>query len=188
LLPRASKVVVVVVMTSRLLSRGVIAAWITWNWGRYIYTLLFVVVRGGAARYKSFPFTPTLDLYHLAYPYLHHIHTKNNTMSNQLVLVTGISGFVATHVALEYLKNGHPVRGTVRSKEKGEVVKKTPCFQPYLEQLSFVVVEDLVTGDFSEAGESRVFFLGVVFFVMDSRPSSSLFDYLTDITHFPLSP
>ena len=72
-------------------------------------------------------------------------------MSNQLVLVTGISGFVATHVALEYLKNGHPVRGTVRSKEKGEVVKKTPCFQPYLEQLSFVVVEDLVTGDFSEA-------------------------------------
>ena len=74
-------------------------------------------------------------------------------MSNQLVLITGISGFVATHVALEFLKNGHRVRGTVRSQEKADLVKKTPVFEPFVDQLSFVVVEDLVTGDFTEAGQ-----------------------------------
>lgn len=78
------------------------------------------------------------------------------TMSNQLVLVTGISGFVATHVALEFLKNGHRVRGTVRSQDKADLVKKTPVFEPYKEQLSFVVVEDLVTGDFAEAGKDTI--------------------------------
>jgi nucleoside-diphosphate-sugar epimerase len=74
-----------------------------------------------------------------------------SSASNQLVLVTGISGFVATHVALEYLKNGHPVRGTVRSEEKAKLVKETPVFKDYLDKLSFVIVEDLVTGDFTDA-------------------------------------
>ena len=76
-----------------------------------------------------------------------------SSTSSQLVLITGISGFVATHVALEFLKNGHRVRGTVRSQDKAEIVKKTPAFGDYLDRLEFVIVEDLVTGDFSEAGE-----------------------------------
>lgn len=41
------------------------------------------------------------------------------------VLVTGISGFIAKHVALEFLKAGYKVRGTVRSKAKGEKVAET---------------------------------------------------------------
>ncbi len=41
------------------------------------------------------------------------------------VLVTGISGFIAKHVALEFLKAGYRVRGTVRSKAKGAKVTET---------------------------------------------------------------
>ncbi|EJD46163.1 NAD(P)-binding protein [Auricularia subglabra TFB-10046 SS5] len=37
-----------------------------------------------------------------------------------LILVTGVSGFVASHVAQAYLKDGFAVRGTVRSQAKGE--------------------------------------------------------------------
>ncbi len=41
------------------------------------------------------------------------------------VLVTGISGFIAKHVALEFLKTGYKVGGTVRSKAKGKKVAET---------------------------------------------------------------
>lgn len=41
------------------------------------------------------------------------------------VLITGISGFIAKHVALEFLKAGYKVRGTVRSKAKGDKVPET---------------------------------------------------------------
>ena len=36
------------------------------------------------------------------------------------VLVTGISGFIASHVAAGLLTQGFAVRGTVRNKVKGE--------------------------------------------------------------------
>lgn len=38
------------------------------------------------------------------------------------VLVTGISGFIASHVAAGLLSQGYAVRGTVRNKEKGQRV------------------------------------------------------------------
>ncbi|GJL96923.1 MAG: dihydroflavonol-4-reductase [Hyphobacterium sp.] len=41
------------------------------------------------------------------------------------ILVTGISGFIAKHVALQLLQGGHDVIGTVRSADKGEQVKQT---------------------------------------------------------------
>jgi len=37
-----------------------------------------------------------------------------------LVLVTGISGFIASHVAANLLQQGFAVRGTVRTEAKGE--------------------------------------------------------------------
>lgn len=43
-------------------------------------------------------------------------------MAQQTVLVTGISGFIAKHCALELLRGGYAVRGTVRSlRRSGEV-------------------------------------------------------------------
>lgn len=41
------------------------------------------------------------------------------------VLITGITGFIAKHVALAALTAGHDVRGTVRSTRKADVLKAT---------------------------------------------------------------
>lgn len=43
---------------------------------------------------------------------------------NELVLVTGISGYIARHVARELLVRGYQVRGTVRSMGKADAVKR----------------------------------------------------------------
>ncbi len=41
------------------------------------------------------------------------------------VLVTGVSGFIAKHIALQLLQKGYDVRGTIRSLNKAFQVKKT---------------------------------------------------------------
>ncbi|GAA6044354.1 hypothetical protein JCM8097_002785, partial [Rhodosporidiobolus ruineniae] len=71
-------------------------------------------------------------------------------MAAQLVLVTGTSGFVGTEVALEFLKNGFRVRGTVRSEEKAKKwEEKHGNFEGRLE---WSIVKDIATeGAFDEA-------------------------------------
>ena len=44
-------------------------------------------------------------------------------MNNKTILITGISGFIAKHCAIELLRQGYCVRGTVRSMSKAEEVK-----------------------------------------------------------------
>jgi dihydroflavonol-4-reductase len=46
-------------------------------------------------------------------------------MSKPTVLITGISGFIAKHCALEMLNAGYPVRGTVRSLQRSTRVRDT---------------------------------------------------------------
>ncbi|GAA5914375.1 SDR family oxidoreductase [Sporobolomyces salmoneus] len=66
------------------------------------------------------------------------------------VLLTGASGFLAAHILQQLIDRGFKVRGTVRSKEKGEyltkeVVKGSKNFE-------YVIVEDVETeGAFNEA-------------------------------------
>jgi nucleoside-diphosphate-sugar epimerase len=67
------------------------------------------------------------------------------------VLITGINGFVAVHTAVKYLENGWNVRGTVRSADKGDKALALPCFKQYKDKVDYVIVEDLIKGDFSEA-------------------------------------
>ncbi len=43
------------------------------------------------------------------------------------VLLTGISGFVGQHCAVELLKNGYTVRGSVRNLSKEQEVRKRHC-------------------------------------------------------------
>jgi dihydroflavonol-4-reductase len=60
----------------------------------------------------------------------------------ETVLVTGISGFIAKHVALELLKQGHNVRGTVRSPNRADSVRKTlAAHGGDVGRLSFVVAD-----------------------------------------------
>ncbi|KAF8642480.1 hypothetical protein AX16_009481 [Volvariella volvacea WC 439] len=70
-------------------------------------------------------------------------------MSEKLVLVTGVTGFIAGHVVLQLLEQGYKVRGTARgSKVNGltETIK--------LPRLEFVRIDDVATGDFTEALKS----------------------------------
>jgi dihydroflavonol-4-reductase len=46
-------------------------------------------------------------------------------MTQRTVLITGISGFIAKHCALELLKAGHRVRGTVRDLHRTAQVRET---------------------------------------------------------------
>lgn len=57
------------------------------------------------------------------------------------VLVTGANGFIAAWVVRTLLEKGYAVRGTVRSEEKGEPLKK--IFADYKDKFEIVVVEDI---------------------------------------------
>jgi dihydroflavonol-4-reductase len=59
-------------------------------------------------------------------------------MAEKTILVTGISGFIAKHCALDLLQHGYRVRGTVRSLDKAEEVKATLGRQCDTSRLEFV--------------------------------------------------
>jgi dihydroflavonol-4-reductase len=60
------------------------------------------------------------------------------------ILITGISGFIAKHCALELLRNGYAVRGTVRRIARAEQVRATLARHCDTSQLSFVEADLLV--------------------------------------------
>ena len=63
------------------------------------------------------------------------------------VLLTGVSGWIAKHVALELLNSGYEVLGTIRNKDLIEQTKQTLASQKApLEKLSFVEL-DLLQDD-----------------------------------------
>ncbi|GAA5878181.1 hypothetical protein JCM16303_002873 [Sporobolomyces ruberrimus] len=66
------------------------------------------------------------------------------------VLLTGASGFLAAHIAQQLVERGFRVRGTVRSKEKGEYLTKQLLKDA--KNWEYVIVEDVEeTGAFDEA-------------------------------------
>lgn len=61
---------------------------------------------------------------------------------SETVLVTGISGYIAGHVARGLLEQGYAVRGTVRSKAKSETVKaELGASGANIKKLSFAVCD-----------------------------------------------
>ena len=72
----------------------------------------------------------------------------------QLILLTGASGFVATHVLNSLLQHGYNVRGTVRSEASASKVRKTHShlLNGDDSRLSFAIVQDVAKpGAFDEA-------------------------------------
>jgi dihydroflavonol-4-reductase len=56
----------------------------------------------------------------------------------QLVLVTGVSGFIAMHITQQLLDAGYHVRGTLRSLDKGKYLREVYSrITPHAEHLSF---------------------------------------------------
>jgi nucleoside-diphosphate-sugar epimerase len=74
--------------------------------------------------------------------------------ADQQIVVTGASGFIAKHVVGELLKRGHFVRGTLRSMDKAESVRKAMerlgCDQG---RLSFIGADLDNDADWDEAVE-----------------------------------
>ncbi|EOD45917.1 putative nadph-dependent methylglyoxal reductase gre2 protein [Neofusicoccum parvum UCRNP2] len=78
------------------------------------------------------------------------------------VLLTGGSGFIATHVLSVLLQRGHSVVTTVRSQEKANNIQQAnPGFGK--DKLDFVIVEDIaVEGAFDDAVKSTPPFEAVI--------------------------
>ncbi|KAF9046808.1 NAD(P)-binding protein [Hymenopellis radicata] len=71
-------------------------------------------------------------------------------MTKQLVLVTGVSGYVASYVVDVLIKEGYAVRGTVRSG-KLDALRTAPISTKNSDKFSVVAIDDVATADFTEA-------------------------------------
>jgi dihydroflavonol-4-reductase len=72
-------------------------------------------------------------------------------MSEKLILITGISGFIAKHCAVELLSHGYRVRGTVRSMAKADKVRATLAKHADVSTLEFVEADLSSDGGWAEA-------------------------------------
>jgi dihydroflavonol-4-reductase len=75
-------------------------------------------------------------------------------MDKQNILVTGISGFIAKHCAIELIKHGYAVRGTVRSLNKVDEVRATLEKHGDVGALSFVESDLNSDAGWEEAAKS----------------------------------
>lgn len=70
--------------------------------------------------------------------------------SNQLVLITGGTGFVGSEIALEALRQGFSIRLAVRKASQAEAFKA--AYPEFASRTSFVTVPDLqAVGAYDEA-------------------------------------
>lgn len=78
------------------------------------------------------------------------IHTTIE--KGDLVLITGASGYIASHTVIQFLEAGYRVRGTVRSQSKAEWLYKL-CDEKYGKgKFEAVVVPDMMADNaFDEA-------------------------------------
>jgi nucleoside-diphosphate-sugar epimerase len=97
-------------------------------------------------------------------------------MSTQRILITGASGFLATHVIAKALEAGYSVRGTVRSLEKGDAIRRR--YSHLGDKFDIVVVSDLVTGNLTEAlnGISAVIHVASPFTGVVHDPKKDMLD------------
>ena len=95
---------------------------------------------------------------------------------NETVLLTGISGWIAKHTAIELLKSGYKVLGTVRDSGLIEQTKKTINEYASIDKLSFVELDLLKDEGWDEAlkGCKYVMHVASPFPLKTSRDRESL--------------
>ena len=96
---------------------------------------------------------------------------------SEKVLLTGVSGWIAKHVAIELLNSGYEVLGTVRNKDLIEQTKQTLASQNVpLEKLSFVELDLLRDAGWDEAARGCKYIMHVAspFPLKTSRNRESL--------------
>ena len=72
--------------------------------------------------------------------------------TNPPVLVTGASGFIAIHCIIQLLEQGHPVRGTLRSMNREDELRRTITkFVQANDKLTFVQADLLEDAGWAEA-------------------------------------
>jgi nucleoside-diphosphate-sugar epimerase len=72
--------------------------------------------------------------------------------SSKLVLVTGATGFIGFQTLVETLKAGYRARAAVRSEGGVKKIKAAKSMQPYLSQVEFILVPDIIKeGAYNEA-------------------------------------
>jgi nucleoside-diphosphate-sugar epimerase len=61
--------------------------------------------------------------------------------ADTLVVVTGITGFTGSHIAVKLLSDGYQVRGTLRSRSRVDAIKQVLANHAPIERLSFAEAE-----------------------------------------------
>ena len=67
--------------------------------------------------------------------------------TSSTVLVTGVNGFIASHIASQLLEDGYNVRGSVRQLDKGNLMEKVFTSQYGPGRFELVVVEDITQAE-----------------------------------------
>ncbi|KIL87019.1 hypothetical protein FAVG1_09573 [Fusarium avenaceum] len=62
----------------------------------------------------------------------------------KFLVITGVSGHVGFRVLVEALSRGYKVRAVIRNASQSEQIKATDSVKPYLAQVEFAVVPDLL--------------------------------------------
>lgn len=62
------------------------------------------------------------------------------------VLITGINGFIGSHIGLQILEKGYRVRAAVRNKAKLATLLEG-VYKPYAQQVEVVEVSDITRDD-----------------------------------------
>jgi dihydroflavonol-4-reductase len=74
--------------------------------------------------------------------------------ANRTVLITGISGFIAKHCAIELLNHGYEVRGSIRSLARSEDVRATLSRHADASRVTFVEADLMTDSGWGKAVDS----------------------------------
>lgn len=84
-------------------------------------------------------------------------------MSEKIILITGINGYLASNTGMKVLEAGHILRGTCRSHERVAPLLAGP-WKEYASRIQIYIVPDIcVPGAFDEAVKGTVFLFDLHF-------------------------